>query len=856
MKYLRLKLPVFLLILAVSLVAASSAYGQATIEILNNDLSGVGFNDLTPVAPVGGNGGTTLGQQRLNAFKFAADIWGATLSSGPKIIIRASWEPMSCTADRGTLGSAGTVGLRQNFPNAPFTNTWYSAAQANALSGSDANPLSPEISARFNINLGTPGCMQPSKWYLGLDGNHGFGGVDLVAVLLHEFGHGLGFQNFTNPETGNFASGVPSVWDRFLRDNTTGKLWIQMTATERMASATNNGNLVWAGPNVSAAVPAVLFGGADSSNRPLMYAPSAFEPGSSVSHFDKSASPSLLMEPNITSGLSHTLNPPDDLTFPLLRDLGWQPAGAGPAPTPSPPPNNNFSAAQAISGCSGTVNGSNSGATRESGEPNHADANGNRSVWYRWQAPATGTVTINTNGSAFDTVLGVYRGTAVGSLTLVGANDDVTLGAVRTSALTFPATAGFIYRIAVDGFNGGDGTEVGPITLNWNQSQCSSSWTPATPPVVDLKTWKFENRTSVYVKLTFPDTSYRVASWGTPTRSGNDFSANASVERRSGAATPVTNNTAQIYDLGALAAGNYTFNFRNFNSLVKTLSFTVSSTAPSPNPIDDARRFVQQQYLDFLRREPDGPGWDHWTGEITQCSNAANRQAGETEAQCVERKRANTSAAFFLSPECQNGAYFVLRVYLGALGRMPHFGGANTAADEFTRDSATVAQGVVVNNKLAPAVINANKQAFVNQFVTRSEFRAIYDGLSNTQYVDRLFQTTGVSPSSTDRQALINGLGNGSETRASVLFKVVDGTNTITDGHLEFKTVYGKAFYDNKFNEAFVQMEYFSYLLRDPDDGGYNFWLSKLDTFGNWLDAQMVLAFIKSPEYRARFGQP
>src|SRR5215203_5195765 len=265
MKYLRLKLCFFLLLPAIALVAATSAYGQATIVIQNNDLPGVGFNDSTPATPVGGNPGTTLGQQRLNAFQFAANIWGATLNSGPTITVRANWEPMSCLADRGTLGSAGTVGLRQNFQNAPFTNTWYSTALGNALSGSDA-AADPEISARFNINLGTPGCLENRQWYLGLDGNHGFNGIDLVSVVLHEFAHGLGFQNFTNAETGNFASGVPSVWDRFLRDNSTGKLWIQMTAAERAASARNNGNLVWSGPIVAIDVPSVLFAGADNSN--------------------------------------------------------------------------------------------------------------------------------------------------------------------------------------------------------------------------------------------------------------------------------------------------------------------------------------------------------------------------------------------------------------------------------------------------------------------------------------------------------------------------------------------------------------------------------------------------------------
>ena len=269
---------------------------------------------------------------------------------------------------------------------------------------------------------------------------------------------------------------------------------------------------------------------------------------------------------------------------------------------------------------------------------------------------------------------------------------------------------------------------------------------------------------------------------------------------------------------------------------------------------------MRWQYKDLLRREPDGPGGAFWTSQITQCSDPAGRQPGETESQCVERERAHVSAAFFLSPEFQNTGYFVLRVYRGSLGRMPHFGGSNppdNVKDEFTRDAATVSQGIVVNDALDPNVINANKQAFVQAFVNRPEFRAIYDPLNNTQYVDKLFQTTGVLPTAGDRQALIDELNaNAANARASVLFKVVDGTTTITGGTLVFNTTYGHAFYDNLFNAAFVQMEYFGYLLRDPDDGGYAFWLGKLNQFGNWVDAQMVLAFIKSPEYRSRFGQP
>src|SRR5947209_5377552 len=105
---------------AILLTASQGTSAAATIVILNNDQPNVGFNDPTVVSPVGNNAGTTLGQQRLNAFQFAANIWGATLNSNVTITIRANWAPLTCSSSSGTLGQAGAVGIFRNFANAPF----------------------------------------------------------------------------------------------------------------------------------------------------------------------------------------------------------------------------------------------------------------------------------------------------------------------------------------------------------------------------------------------------------------------------------------------------------------------------------------------------------------------------------------------------------------------------------------------------------------------------------------------------------------------------------------------------------------------------------------------------------------
>ena len=264
------KLPAFALAFILTLLVSAEVSAQANIVILNGDGAGVGFNDATPTTPVGGNNGTTIGQQRLIAFQAAANIWGATLVSSPTITIRGTWEPLACTATSGTLGAAGNSGSIWRFPSGTpnvVPDVWYGNALVNALTNTDRNGATHEINATFNVNLGTPGCLETRHWYYGLDNNHGDTGTDLVSVLLHEFAHGLGFQSFTNRTNGFQAGsdaqgqgGFPSIYDRYLFDNTLGKSWPQMTNAERVSSAINTGNLVWVGPQVLADVPNVLSG--------------------------------------------------------------------------------------------------------------------------------------------------------------------------------------------------------------------------------------------------------------------------------------------------------------------------------------------------------------------------------------------------------------------------------------------------------------------------------------------------------------------------------------------------------------------------------------------------------------------
>ena len=475
-----------------AMAVAGQAQAAATIIINNLNAPGVGFNDTTPAAPVGGNTGTTVGEQRLIAFTYAANLWGATLTSNQPIIINAQFTPLTCSAASGVLGSAGATNVFANFANAPKSETWYSYALANRISGVyQGTAGAAQINANFNSNLGSPtggntngtptvpatGCLTGGGWYYGLDSNQGTL-TDFVAVLQHEMAHGLGFQTFTSGTTGAFLgtapSQRPSIWDHFLFGTTAGKLWKDMTAAERVASAISVNGLVWTGTNVNTALPSVLrmgsaavtisgpaagaaagviaagdstvgpqvlgpsvsgevqlvadqgggagcaafnaantkavagrialidrgtcgfaikaknaqlagaigvilannttgvlapggfddtvtipvlgitqasgntiktalrtrsrttsgvfaafgvvgtqYSGADALGRALMFAPNPFQGGSSVSHFDTSMFRNQLMEPAINADLVQSVLPPQDLTYRLFQDIGW-----------------------------------------------------------------------------------------------------------------------------------------------------------------------------------------------------------------------------------------------------------------------------------------------------------------------------------------------------------------------------------------------------------------------------------------------------------------------------------------------------------------------------------------------------
>lgn len=249
----------FRALLGVGLLGMVSYVSAAEIKIDNQDVgTGLGLDDPTPASPVGGNPGVTRGEQARIVFQFAADLWGAVLKSNVPVTVSASFAKLSCDANSGVLGSAGTTnifGFDDPAPAGAVANIWYHSALFDALARQEANPGAADIRARFNGALGSTGCLEGSSWYFGLDGKQPVGSIDFLNVVLHEMSHGLGFSGFGSLTTGEPLAGVPDIYSTFVFDNTQQKSWYAMTPTERVASAVNDGNLVFTGANVKAEAP-------------------------------------------------------------------------------------------------------------------------------------------------------------------------------------------------------------------------------------------------------------------------------------------------------------------------------------------------------------------------------------------------------------------------------------------------------------------------------------------------------------------------------------------------------------------------------------------------------------------------
>jgi len=269
------------------------------------------------------------------------------------------------------------------------------------------------------------------------------------------------------------------------------------------------------------------------------------------------------------------------------------------------------------------------------------------------------------------------------------------------------------------------------------------------------------------------------------------------------------------------------------------------TTSPTANASDASQFYVTQHYADFLNREPDASGLSFWTGEIEGCG---------ADTSCREVKRINVSAAFFLSIEFKETGYLVYRTFKASFGDIAADKPVPLTFSQLMTDTQRIGRGVIVTpppNNAWQTLLATNKGAFFTGWVQRPDFLARYPaGMSADAFVGTLNANTGGSLTEAERNALVNQLNSNNTTqgRASAVRQVAENAE----------------FSRRELNEAFVLMQYFGYVRRNPNDApeqnlnfdGYNFWLSKLNQFdGNFVQAEMVKAFITSTEYRQRFGQ-
>ena len=671
--------------------------------------------------------------------------------------------------------------------------------------------------------------------------------TDFDAVAVHEMGHALGFNSEVGDrELDSTRPLVATIWDLFRFRPGTANLNNFSTA-QRILSSGGTQVQFNGGPELGLSTGRPDGTGGD---------------GKQASHWKDDALTSGnfigIMDPTIPANRRELMTTNDQGA---IDSFGYLITAS------SPPPNDDFANAQAITGASGAINGTNLFATKEAGEPSHSpDGNlGGKSVWYRWTAPSSGTASLNTSGSTFDTLLAVYTGSSVSALAAIVKNDDDPQGGVTTSVVEFNAVSGTTYQIAVDGFD----ADQGNITLNFT---LPGSPTPTPTPTPAPNTVQFTSSTAGATETLNATTKVDLL----VTRTGNTAAA-ATVDYATSDATASersdydaalgtlhfaggeTSKTITVFIVDdSYGEGPETFNVTLSNPVSCTLgspqavTVTINSNEAvnGPNPVKDASFntdfFVRQHYVDFFNREPDQGGLEFWKNQIDGC--------GSDQA-CRDIRKINVSAAFFLSIEFQQTGYLVERLYKAAYGSATGtstLGGVHQLSvpvvrlNEFFPDTQQIGRGVVIGAPGADELLETNKQTLTAEFVQRQRFLIAYPlSLTPTQFVTTLNTNAGGVLSTTEFNQLVSDLTTGAKTRGQVLRAVAEDADLFAA----------------ETNRAFVLAQFFGYLRRNPNDSpdadytGYDFWLGKLNQFnGNFVNAEMVKSFIVSGEYQGRFG--
>ena len=718
----------------------------------------------------------------------------------------------STGAEASLYNSLPSSALPTNQGEKTANSVSLSIARAIGLADATAQPSDPAASIGFNSNFS-----------FDYDPSNGIspGQTDFEAVAVHEIGHALGFTSGAGATTPL----NPRIWDifRFRTGTTLGTFG----TAERIMTA-DGLQFYFSGP----AELGLSTGG------PTGDAPGGDNRQSSHWKDDALAGGNYIgiMDPTIAAGTRREITSNDTVA---LNSFGYNLDNNNPPPPPPPPPpvpaNNDFANAEVIAGCSGTVNGTNLAANKESGEPSHSPDgdDGGGSVWYHWQAPSSGTVTFKTEGSTYDTLLAVYTGNSVSGLTAIGKNDDVDLGNILHSQVQFTATAGTIYKIAVDGWGG----DTGNITLNWTQSSCAQS------SIVQLGHLSYKAAEATgHVQVFFTRTDSAAA--GSVDYATSDPAALTECNVVNGVASSRCDYATSIGTIRFAAGESLRSVFIplvNDSYAEGTETFTISISNPvgaaigpisavniavqdndstnGANPLDTSAFFVEQHYIDFLGRNPEPAGKQAWMNILAGCPSSGIDSNGN---HC---DRIEVSAGFFRSPEFQDRGYFIYRFY-SAVGSIPVY-------EQFTPDFGRV------SGFLSDAQLEANKVAFVNDFMARAAFQNKYSSTfgNPTAYVDALLATVGL-PAHPSRQTWINQLTatNTSTTRGQVLRSLVESQQV----------------YDKYYREAFVIMQYFGYLRRTAD-ASYLDWINTMNQTGGDYRI-MINGFMNSAEYRRRFG--